>query len=271
MTKELKYSLLIIFAAMVAITLIVPLGASLYNIFQNQQVSNMLAASGIRLLLVIALLYIIKKKGFLQFNGLSPSFSVSNLFILYISVAIILFTAYSSYEIYLEAKPEKLFLFGITQALVGVFEELLFRGIVLPLLILHYAGKPRPIFKAVCLSSVLFGLVHFAQLIRHPENLFNTIITVIFAIGIGFVFACILLRTRNIIVPAFLHFLVDFANGTSDLKEEVLANTIPTQSTIILTLIVIIALALIFIGVGMFLFKRVQKEEWLHKVSFIKI
>ncbi|AHM62652.1 abortive infection protein [Flammeovirgaceae bacterium 311] len=251
--------------------LTVPLEASLFNIYENKLISKLLAASTLRFLIIIGLVYFMIRKGFSQFNGLYPSFTITNLSLFFIAVAVILVLSYSSYEIYLETQIHKLVLFGISQAFVGILEELLFRGIVFPLFIIHYAGKKRPVFKALCLSSLLFGLVHLVGLIRHPENIWGVTYTVIYAIGIGFLLACLFLRTRNILVPAFIHFLIDFTNAAYDLKEEVVARSEPSQSTILLTLAVVIAIALFCFGAGMFLFKRVQPEEWLQKASLIKI
>lgn len=271
MTKALAYSLVLILATLLVLMLRSSLEAGLSAFFGNTFTREHIISACLRLLLITGLAGFAIQKGFLPFNGLSPRFSVSNLPLLLIAVVVILLLAYSSYPFYLEAPPLKLTLFGIGQALVGILEELLFRGLVLPLLIIHYAHTKRPIFNAVCLSSLLFGLVHLSGLVRNPGNIWGVANTVIFATGIGFLMACVLLRTRNILVPAFIHFLIDFTNAASELSEEIVTPAPPAQSTILLTLAVVIVMALIFIGAGMFLFRRVQQEEWLHKASLIRL
>lgn len=270
MTKELKYSVIIIFASLLFIMLIRPFEAMLQEIFERPLLSKLVAGSTVRLLLSLALTYIIIKRGFLKFNGLSP-FSFSNpLFVLF-TVGIIIVLAYSSYDYYFETSTEMLLLFSFDQALIGIFEELLFRGIILPLLILHFAEKQRPVLKAVFLSSLMFGFIHIVGLIRNPENFWGVINTIIFATGIGFFLAVLFLRTRNILVPVFLHFLIDFTNGAAVLKEEIITPDIPSSGTILLTLAVLIAMCFFLIGIGMILYKRVNQEEWIGKVSPIKI
>lgn len=271
MSKALKYALLIVLASVLVLMLRVPLGIALHEYYDSQFLGELIAGSAIRLLLILGLLYFVVKKGFLPFNGLYPSFTVTNLFLFFISIAIILVLAYSSYEVYLQAKPGKLMLFGLSNVLIGVFEELLFRGIVFPLLIIHFAGKKQSILKAAYLSAILFGLIHLIGLIRHPEKVYTIINIVIYAIGIGFLFACLLLRTRNILIPALLHALVDFTNAANDLSEEVTATTEPTLSTIVLTLTVVTVMSGIFIGIGLFLFKQVEQEEWIQKAALIKL
>ena len=269
-SKELKYSLFLIFTVLLVLMFKVPLEAFLLEVFDDPLISKPIAGSTIRLALIAGLLYFINKKGLLTFNGLSP-FLVSNLWILGVAVVVTLVLAFSSYEVYREAEGGRLFLFGLNNALVGMMEELLLRGIVFPLLIIHFAGKQRSILKAAFLSSVLFGLAHLTLLVRDPEKVVQVSYVIIYAIGIGFLFACVLLRTKNILIPAFIHFLIDFTNGVSDLQREVAVKEVPTLSTIIITYAAIILMALFFIGVGLWLFKRVNKEEWLQKVSFIKL
>lgn len=269
MTKAFTYSLLLIIVSLMVLALRVPLEASLLPIVERPLISNLLADSTVRVLIVIGLSFFVLQKRLLPFNGLKP-FTLSNAQLLLLSVAIILILSYSSYGFYLATTPSILLLFGIGQALVGIMEELLFRGIVFPLLILHFANKKQPIIKAVWLSSLLFGAVHLVGLIRHPENVWGVTNTVIFATGIGFFFACMLLRTGNILVPVFIHFLVDFTNGASALSEVEAVAAVPTLTTVVLTLGVVIGMSLIFIGAGWFLLKRVDREEWLQKAALIR-
>lgn len=269
-SKELWYSLLLIFGVILVLTLIVPLETSLTDVFDDPLTTKLVAGSAIRLVLIAGLLYFISKKGLLRFNGLAP-FLLSNLWILGVSVVVILILAFSSYEVYRQAEGEHLFLFGLENATVGLMEELLLRGIAFPLLIIYFAGKQRSIIKAAFLSSVIFGLAHLVILFRNPEQVIQVSYIIIYAIGIGFFFACVLLRTRNILVPAFIHFLVDFTNRAFELTGEEAAKQTPTLSTILVTYSAVILIALFLIGAGFWLFRRVNKEEWLQKTSFVKL
>ncbi|MBC5991938.1 CPBP family intramembrane glutamic endopeptidase [Pontibacter cellulosilyticus] len=270
-TKILIYSLSLVFLTLIALWFRVPLEAELLTFIERPLVASLMAGSLIRFLIIICLSVFIVKKRLLAFNGLYPFDLRNPLLLLLLPVIVILLLAYSSYEIYFKAEPFILFFFGLAQTLVGVLEELLFRGIILPLLILYFAGKNKSILKAVWFSSLLFGAVHAVALIRNPESIWDVTNTVIFAIGIGFLFACLLLRSRNILVPIFLHFLIDFTNGAGDLNEVEVLTPTPTTSTIVLTLAVVTAMSLFFIGIGYWLMKRVQKEEWLQKAAMIHV
>ncbi|MEJ8803898.1 hypothetical protein [Pontibacter sp. H249] len=72
-------------------------------------------------------------------------------------------------------------------------------------------------------------------------------------------------------MPIFLHFLIDFTNGASELHEVETITPAPTTGTIILTLAVVIAMSLFFIGVGYWLTRCVQKEECLQKAAMIQL
>lgn len=270
MTKAFTYSLLLIIVTLAVLLLRIPLESSLQTVFERPLISDLLAGSMVRILIIIGLSFFVIQKRLLPFNGFKP-FTLSNPQLLILGIVIILLLSYSSYEFYLAAEPSVLLLFGSAQALVGIMEELLFRGIIFPLLILHFANRKHPVTKAAWLSSVLFGVVHLVGLIRHPENIWGVINTVIFAIGIGFLFACLLMRTGNILVPMFIHFLIDFTNGASALSEVQTVQSSPTSETIVLTLGVVIITSILFMGAGWFLLKRIHREEWLQKAALIRI
>ncbi|GHA56346.1 CPBP family intramembrane glutamic endopeptidase [Pontibacter akesuensis] len=270
MTKAFTYSLLLIAATLLVLLLRIPLEELSLSMLGRPFMSEMILGSALRILIIIGLSIFIVQKKLLPFNGLQP-FSFSNPLLLLLAVAVILFLSYSSYEFYLAAAPSMVLLFGVAQALVGILEELLFRGIVFPLMILHYANKKQPISKAIWVSSLLFGAVHLVGLIRHPENFWSVINTIIFAIGIGFFFACLLLKTKNILVPIFLHFLVDFTNGASALSGVEAVSSNPTTTTIVLTLAVVTGMSFLILGAGWLLMKRVPKEVWMQKAALVKL
>ncbi len=87
--------------------------------------------------------------------------------------------------------------------LVGISEELMFRGILLPALVTK-RGKIR----AVLISSIMFGLLHSVNIIGGlpaKEMLVQVILTSI----IGILFSCIALEIKNIIPLMIYHWLWD--------------------------------------------------------------
>ncbi|KGO32613.1 CPBP family intramembrane glutamic endopeptidase (plasmid) [Oenococcus alcoholitolerans] len=107
---------------------------------------------------------------------------------------------------------EKNFLSAVTIGLIAsTTEEYLFRGIILvTLLHLFYRAKKqstRILFPSV-ISSVLFGLEHFLNL--YSQSLLLTVVQVCQTMAMGFLFASVFLRTKNLLFPMILHFCIDF-------------------------------------------------------------
>ena len=68
------------------------------------------------------------------------------------------------------------------------------------------------------ISSLLFGLVHYFNLLRQPDNLAAVNGQVIIAFCLGGFFAGLFLRTGNVLPVGFLHALFNFTLGASALR-----------------------------------------------------
>ena len=88
--------------------------------------------------------------------------------------------------------------------LVGIFEETLFRGVVL-----HGFERRLGAVAALLISSVLFGAMHYVNWIG-GQSLGATHQQVIHAALSGFLYGAIALRTRSIWPGVLLHALWDF-------------------------------------------------------------
>lgn len=93
-------------------------------------------------------------------------------------------------------------LFVVLSITIGCAEELLFRGLVIPLL----GGRADRLF-AVIASSVLFGLVHILPFWGKPIEEYYNALQVMLAFGIPF--ACIVLVTKSLVGPIVFHALND--------------------------------------------------------------
>lgn len=90
------------------------------------------------------------------------------------------------------------FVWGVSVS-AGICEELLFRGYLIPLI-----SAQLPLYMAVFLSSVMFGLFHLYQ---GWQGVIKTSV-------LGGVFALIYIATGSIIIPILFHILVDVYSGT---------------------------------------------------------
>ena len=93
----------------------------------------------------------------------------------------------------------------------GIGEEFIFRGIIVNFVRSAIGNDTRKgLLTGMAVSSVLFGLMHLANLQDNPDVI-GTIGQVIYAVGIGFYLAAIYARTKNIWFNVALHFFVDIS------------------------------------------------------------
>lgn len=85
----------------------------------------------------------------------------------------------------------------------GVWEELAFRGVILANLRRRYS----PI-AAVAVSSVVFGLFHFSNLLNWDDSS-SVVAGVIAATMLGFAWGYLVIKTHSIVPAIVLHYLVD--------------------------------------------------------------
>jgi len=92
---------------------------------------------------------------------------------------------------------------------VGFFEELVFRGLVLIVLLQRLPQTKTGLFQAIVLSSVLFGFVHLLNLFQGAA-LWPTLQQVGYSSLMGALWAVVFVATRNIYYAMGLHALYNF-------------------------------------------------------------
>ena len=95
---------------------------------------------------------------------------------------------------------------------VGIMEELAFRGVLLPLLLERFGRTKKGMWVSVLLSSAVFGLIHFANLIEMP-NLAAVLMQVGYSTLLGALCAALLLGTGNIWYCVAVHTVYNFGGG----------------------------------------------------------
>jgi membrane protease YdiL (CAAX protease family) len=136
------------------------------------------------------------------------------------------------------AGPGVIALFAAECAAVGCFEELAFRGFLLPYCAEALKGKARAALPAAFVSSAVFGLVHLV-------NLFSGVSpgAVLMQIGYSFLIggmcACVLLATGNVWICAGIHAVYNFC-GTilSRYGEGIRWDTVTVAETAVVGVIV---------------------------------
>lgn len=129
-----------------------------------------------------------------------------------------------------------IFIILITTLLIGIIEELVFRGVILSAL------KERGKLPTILICSVIFGLFHLLNLV-YGAGILDTIVQVIFAFGFGLVMAVVRYETDLLLPLIIVHALWDFICDISNMDFQ---PTLDTVHSISLVLIILWGLFLTF-------------------------
>jgi len=91
----------------------------------------------------------------------------------------------------------------IIMLIPGIWEEVAFRGVITKLNLRRYSRR-----TTLIIVSVLFGLFHFVNLLV-GNDLIVTIVQVIYASLLGFLFGYMFIKTKSLIPGIIAHYLID--------------------------------------------------------------
>lgn len=151
----------------------------------------------------------IRHKGLSEYLGLKRAEISASKMLFYIPLVPIC-AASAFFGIGTEYPPMICILRTVMMLCVGFLEEIIFRGFL-------FRGIAKSsLTRAVVISSLTFGIGHFANLLN-GSNLFNNIVQVIYAVAVGFLLVFIFLRTSSIIpcitFHAFNNCMTAFTNA----------------------------------------------------------
>lgn len=277
MSRSLKigWILAISFGFVLFLALVPPLRSILGELIEDEKAVRMAAGIIVRFIMFIILVYMIRRFQFQKFIGIGIGIGIGKGFhlrqslVLLIPMVFIIMGIISDFDIYINAGSSLLTLFLIEHFFVALIEEMAFRAIILPLVIQIRANKKRLLLVSVCITSLIFGVLHYLNLFREPGNFSGITAQVVFASAIGIYLGGLLLRTRHIIFPIIIHFLVNAAFGKSELRPENqdLVTEVVGSSTDWSSLLVTIGLfAFVAIG-GVIMIRTVDQNEILNKLN----
>lgn len=152
----------------------------------------------------------IKKEGLMEKYGLCKS-EVSLKKMLFYLPLVIIVSVNLFYGVNMNLSPLETALYIISMLCVGFIEEVIFRGF------LFKAMAKDNIKIAIVLSSVTFGIGHIVNLINGSgADTVSTLLQVMYAIAIGFLFTVIFYRTKSLIPCVVTHSLVNSLSVFSD-------------------------------------------------------
>lgn len=102
--------------------------------------------------------------------------------------------------------------FALDSLMIGLFEELAFRGVLYPVLLESRGNTRRGIVRTTVISSAVFGLIHLVNLLE-GANVGATVMQVGYSFLIGGMCSIVLLKTGNLLFCILLHAIYDFCGG----------------------------------------------------------
>lgn len=145
-------------------------------------------------------------------------------------------------------------------ALVGLFEEIFFRGLILEEMLKSSDSKKGAVISIIA-SGIIFGSLHFTN-IFFGQDLITTIMQLIQSSAIGILFGVVYYLSKNIFALAFLHGFYDFAvllNETSLTTSCSYIDSTPLSVTLS-TFVASLILSLIYIVYAVKVFKNNGKK-----------
>ena len=131
-------------------------------------------------------------------------------------------------------------LFALNCMSVGLFEEIIFRGIVFSVLASRFTNDKRGFLKTYVVSSVVFGLAHLLNGFS-----MGTILQVGYTILTGGLFAFCLIKTKNILCCALVHGVYNFCGLLFDAQG--LGNGIVFDTATVITMLIVSVVVGIFV------------------------
>ncbi len=156
----------------------------------------------------IAVLLLIRRCGYRIFSRPQKLFCL--LPCLLIAIDNFPFAAYFKGKLELKyAQPFAFFTFAVYCLSVGVFEEILFRGILFGVLAERFSKDKKGLLKTYVLSSVIFGVIHLLNLFT-GANVGATLLQACYSVLTGGLFAYALLKSKNVLISALVHAVYNF-------------------------------------------------------------
>jgi len=115
---------------------------------------------------------------------------------------------------FIAPNPSDFLIVALSQLLgVGVFEEVLFRGLVFKILLKKMGHSKRGLLSACAISSVIFGMHHIVNIgsiVINAENLsigvvFPVISQIIYSTAFGLLAVALFIRSGTLWIPILIH------------------------------------------------------------------
>jgi len=118
------------------------------------------------------------------------------------------------------SRPVILVLYVLRNLAIGFCEEVMARSVVLVVMLQKWGRTRRGVYKAVLVSSVLFGVVHIFNMLFGRSTWLPSLAQITYSFAFGVAFSACFLRNNAIWPVMLMHALVDLAGGLRHISVE---------------------------------------------------
>lgn len=182
------------------------------SFFDDPQISNMFADIVSRILGGIIFVFVLKIFRFNVFQRFHTSIKDVLIIVipaLLISVNNFPFIAFLNGNAEVTSSFTSVFVFAVQCFSVGLFEEMVFRGFILVILLQRFQKTKTGIFQAIMVSSAIFGSMHLLNIFT-GASFGPTILQVGYSFLTGLMWSVVFVATRNLWTTIGLHAIYNF-------------------------------------------------------------
>lgn len=203
-------------------------GASIFDRISNSMDFEKLFTLPFTLVLALCMFLCVKKNDWMEYYGLCRGKAPAKIFLFYIPMFII-FSVNLWFGVGINSDLAHSIVYIAYMLIVGFVEELIFRGFL-------FKAMARTNLKAaIIVSSVTFGLGHFANFFNGNADLFPTALQMIYAMALGFLFVVIMWKGKTMIPCIIAHSVNNVLSNFSN--EEVITREIRIGTTVVLCIL----------------------------------
>lgn len=170
---------------------------------------------GIPIASALAMMFVLKQQdAFIGFASRIGAFFTKGWYLVFVALTLVTIFFLTAPDSHLTPpKMSSVVIFAAVALLTGFFEETLCRGTIQNLLVRHFGPSASGVRTGIIISSAVFALLHFVNLVDKPYLVLGTITQVIYAFCIGMFLGSIFHVTHDLLVPMLLHAFFNFCAG----------------------------------------------------------
>ena len=214
-------------------------------------------------------LLLIKRHGYVHISGVFSWFPrYPRLLVVPLYFVVLGFLVYVRFDHDFEAvRPGDVLLLLFAMLSVGISEEVVFRGFVLPHL-LKKAPSNQNLMVPIAGAALLFGLLHLLNLLQADAKLVVLLSQVTYATLFGMAFGIILLRTESLLPLGLLHGVINFSSNWDKLPGAI--SPIKTASYMQYEAVISVLVVLPFLWYTLLQLPKIDRDKlyaYLHKID----